>query len=86
MLKLDGLTSLDDDDFAHYNYINVLYEKESKDINELNIEVDRGVTMFLLFGTMLTSGYPNLKRLTLRQNYSSGGDDTIESFYDLLKV
>ena len=85
MLKLEDLTDLTDDEFMDHNYITVLQEKESDEIEELDMQVNQGITRFTLMGGVLIRRYPNLKKLTIHQNYSHGSYATIDKFIDFLE-
>jgi len=61
----------------------VLYDKASKDVTSLEMEVDRGVDFQFLFESL--SEFPNLKALTLKQNYAHGKHVKFTDFIGFLE-
>jgi len=91
-LILNNLSSCED---SNEYYFDVLYRigyGDSEDIcpkleiTSIEIDVDRGITDFDEFGTLLSDIFPNLRKLKISQNYSCGENTETKHFLNFVQL
>jgi hypothetical protein len=79
-LKLEDLSCCDSSDTY---YPSILYNNQSEYVTSLEMEVDRGVDFQFLLESL--NYFPNLKTLTLKQNYAHGKHVKFTDFIGFLE-